>query len=204
MTITSALAFAFAMFVLAATPGPAFFAVTTRALTGGTVAGMGMVSGVILADLIYFSLALLGMAAVAETMGDTFIWIKIASGAYLVWMGFKLWSQAPSTEGEAQTTSARGYFKNTLEGLVVNLANPKAIIFFAAIVPSFVDLANLTGLDVAILMSIIVVVGIVTDGTYVLLAVRARRFLSSHKAQRRLNRIGGATLASVGVAVAIR
>lgn len=204
MTIASTLAFAFAMFVLAATPGPAFFAVTTRAITGGTISGMGMVVGVILGDLVYFSLALLGMATIAETMGDTFIWIKLAGGAYLVWLGFKLWFQAPTSLGEIQQTFSRGFLKNAMEGLVVNLANPKATIFFAAIVPSFVDLANLTSFDVAILISIIVIVGLLTDGFYVFLAAKARHFFRSHQAQIRLNRIGGATMASVGIVVATR
>lgn len=192
------------MFVLAATPGPAFFAVTTRAMTGGTLAGMGMVVGVILGDLIYFSLALYGMAKIAETMGDTFIWIKLAGGAYLFWMGFKLWFQTPAEARETQSFSARGFLKGVVEGLIVNLANPKAIIFFAAIVPSFVDLANLTGFDTVILISIITIVGLLTDGFYVFLAAKARNFFSSQKAQIRLNRIGGATLATIGVAIASR
>lgn len=204
MTVASTIAFAFAMFVLAATPGPAFFAVSTRALTSGTRSGMGMILGVLLGDLIYFSLALFGMASVAEGMGETFIWIKLAGGIYLVWMGYKLWFQAPISADETQTAPSTGLMKNIVEGLIINLANPKVIIFFAAIVPSFVDLVHLTGFDVAVLISIIMIVGLSVDTLIVLLAVRARRLLRTDTAQRRLNRLGGATLAGVGIAVAIR
>ena len=204
ITLPSLLAFSFAMFVLAATPGPAFFALTARSMSSGTVAGVGVVVGIAIADLIYFALALIGITALSEAIGNAFILVKIAGGGYLIWLGIQMWRAMPEQEGTATTAYSRRFLDNFLEGLAVNLTNPKAIVFFAALLPTFFYLPDIGIIDAFVLTMVIVIVGSSTDLIYVLLATRARKIMKSHRSQIVLNRIAGTTLIGVGATVASR
>lgn len=204
MSLASILGFTLAMAILAATPGPAFFVLMSRAMANGVKAGAGVLTGVIIADVIFLVLALLGMSAISQAMGEMFVLVKLVGGAYIVFLGYKMWMQKPVDPDEVGQSNGRGYFSSLLEGLVVNLTNPKAIIFFAALLPTFVDVARVTLMDGVILASIVILAGVLVDGSYILLAQKVSRWLRSKKAQRRLNRTGGATLMAVGIAVVTR
>lgn len=205
ISISSLLAFALAMFILAATPGPACFALTARSLTSGTIAGFGVVVGVGIADLIYFILALIGMTKLSEAVGSAFIMVKLAGGAYLIWLGIQMWNTKPVQDFSiASANSSRQFLDNVIEGLIVNLTNPKAIIFYAALLPTFIHLPDIGVIDALVLIAIIFLVGSTIDFAYVLLAARLRKWMTSERSQRLLNRIGGTTLIGVGTVVAIR
>ena len=204
MTFGAILGFALAMSILAIVPGPAFFVLINRAMSNGVVAGAGVLLGIILADLVYLNLALMGMSAISQAMGSFFVIIKIIGGLYIIWLGIKLWRQKPMASVEMGARVQQGFFKSFLEGLAVNLTNPKAIVFFAALLPTFVDVTSVTVMDGIILAGIVVLASIIIDGSYIMLAHRAARFFKSEKAQVRLNRIGGATLGAVGAAVISR
>ena len=204
ITATSIFAFAFAMLILAITPGPAFFSLTASSISSGVRAGAGVIAGIIVADLIYFAFALIGMSAISEAAGNAFIVIKLVAALYLVWLGVKMWKSELVTDLSNSSVSSPRFSKNFIEGLAVNLTNPKAILFFAALLPTFVNLAEITLVDAAVLMTIIVIVGGGTDLVYVLLAAYVRKGMRTIRAQRLLNRIGGATLIGVGAGVAAR
>ncbi len=204
MSLASILGFSFAMAVLAASPGPAFFILISRSMSSGAIAGAGVLAGVIVGDVVFLILALLGVSAVSQALGSLFIVVKLFGGAYIIWLGIKMWRQKPIAPDAVKIADKRGFSKGFTEGLAVNLTNPKAIIFFAALLPTFVDVASVTMMDGLILAGIVVGVGVLIDGSYILLATRAARLLRSEKAQTRLNRIGGATLAAVGAAVVAR
>lgn len=204
MTFTAAATFALAMFVMTITPGPGVFTITARAIHSGPLAAIGTMIGITLADVIYFVLAMLGMAQLSQTMGSAFIIIKIAGGAYLIWLGIKMWREKPIDDNAMASTSKRGFVSNFAEGLAVNLTNPKTIVFFAALLPNFIDLTALKAIDMLVFSVIIIVVGSITDLFYIMLASRARTLMKSPKAQKTLNRVGGTTLVTVGLAVATR
>ena len=204
ITVASIIAFAFAMFVLAVTPGPAFFSVTARTISSGPLAGVGVTVGIVVADLIYFSLALVGMSALTQALGDAFFVIKIVAAIYLVYLGIKMWGSKVMDETLTGSKTSSSFISYFIEGLAVNLTNPKAIIFFAALLPTFVDLTILTFIDSMILMGVVVFIGGGTDLVYVLLASRVRNKLKTPKAQIILNRVAGVTLIGVGAGVAAR
>ena len=204
LTITTLLAFAFAMFILVATPGPAFFVLTTRAISSGRRAGAGVVVGITIADLIYFTLALAGMTSLSASMGSAFVVIKFAGALYLIWLGVQMWRKKQTSVKLDQSKNSRGFLENVFEGLAVNLTNPKAIIFFAALLPGFVNLSAITFVDALILMLIITAVGGFIDLIYVLLAAQVRHAMQSPRAQRVMNRIGATVLVGAGVSVAGR
>ena len=95
MHLSVLLAFAAALAVAVAIPGPGIFAVVSCALGRGFREALALIVGVIAGDLVYFTLAVLGMAALARSMGELFIVIKLAGASYLIWLGVKLWRQPP-------------------------------------------------------------------------------------------------------------
>src|SRR5688572_28552370 len=149
MNLPILLAFTVALAIAVAIPGPGIFAVVSCALGRGFREALALIAGIILGDLLYFTLAVLGMAALARSMGEFFIVIKLAGAAYLIWLGLKLWRQPPTTlsaEGDP-LAPRRGFRRSMLGGLIVTLSNPKTIAFYAGLLPTFVDLEKLSAGD---------------------------------------------------------
>jgi threonine/homoserine/homoserine lactone efflux protein len=188
--------------VLGVTPGPAVFAVMARALASGLRPAFAFHLGVVAGDLVLMTLAIFGLAAVAQAMGPWFVVVRIAGGVYLIWLGWKLWTAPAAEPGLETVATASAFRRNVVDGFVLTLGNPKAIVFYAAFLPTFVDLAGVDGTDIAILAAVIAGVLTVTNMTYGLLAAQARRFLKSRRAMRNLNRGAGTMMVGAGVAVA--
>src|SRR5690349_20415760 len=122
------LGFAAALAVAVAIPGPGIFAVVSCALGRGFREALALITGIIVGDLVYFTLAVLGLAALARSMGGFFIVIKLAGAAYLIWLGVKLWRQPPAAMiVGGETAPQRGFRRSVLGGLVVTISNPKSI-----------------------------------------------------------------------------
>ena len=96
MSLETLLAFTLAMFLLAASPGPGFLMVVARALTGGFAAGLAAIAGLVVGDILFLVLAILGLSALAAVMGEFFLAVKVLGAAYLIWLGVKLWRSKPS------------------------------------------------------------------------------------------------------------
>ena len=202
MTLTSTLAFIVAVFVLGITPGPAVVAVTARALASGLRPAFAFHLGVVAGDLVLMTLAIFGLAAVAQALGPWFVVVRVAGGLYLIWLGIRLWMAVPQEPGLQQAAPGAAFRRNALGGFVLTLGNPKAIVFYAAFLPTFVDLAHLTRTDIAILAAVVAGVLTVTNMTYGLLAARARMLFKSRRAMRNFNRAGGTLMIGAGAAVA--
>jgi threonine/homoserine/homoserine lactone efflux protein len=203
VTLPTALALAAAVFVLGVTPGPGVFAGVARALASGLGPAVAFATGMVVGDIVLLLLVVFGLAAVAETMGELFLFVKIAGGAYLVWLGVKLWRAEPIPAGAGVETE-RGFWRNSLGGFALTLGNPKAILFYAAFLPSFLDLAGLDASGILITVAVVASVLFVVMMGYMLAAARARRLFQSARSMRRLNRGAGALLVGAGVAVATR
>lgn len=127
------------MAVFAVTPGPAnLFAVATGLQRGAAPALMGVV-GMNLATLVWFVAAGLGLFALIKAAPDVFHWAGILSALYIAWLGLtSLWAGARNTVQPLDAAAASGSEGRALaDGFAVQIANPKAIIFFTAVLPSF-------------------------------------------------------------------
>lgn len=199
-------AFAAALAIAVALPGPGIFAVVSCALGRGLRAALAMIGGIILGDLIYFYLAVLGMAALARSMGEFFIVVKFTGAAYLVWLGLRLWREKPAgpAAAEAPAPPAPGDGRNLAAGFLVTIGNPKSIAFYAGLLPTFIDLEKLSAGD-ALAMGVIVIllVGLI-PAAYAVAAASSRRFFRSPARMRLLNRTAGTMLIGSGVTVAAR
>lgn len=205
MGIESVLTLAVAVLLFGASPGPGIFAVVARALSAGFRPALALSAGLILGDLIWLAAAASGLAVVAQALGEFFIVLKIAGGLYLAWMGVKAWRARPlPLADEASPPAAQSLPATLAGGVAVTLSNPKAILFYLAILPTILDLDAITLPGLLTAGVVVVVVLLAVCGTYALLAARARALLRSEKAMRRLNRTSGALLIGAGVAVATR
>lgn len=132
-------AFLVAMFVMAITPGPAnLFAIATGMEKGKAAALRGVV-GMNCATLIWFVGSALGLGALIIAFPKAFHILALAGAAYLVWLGLKsIWAGIRNVESHASATVRAGR-SAFVDGFTVQIANPKALLFFTAVLPPFLD-----------------------------------------------------------------
>jgi threonine/homoserine/homoserine lactone efflux protein len=204
MSVYGLLTFCTVYVLAVATPGPGIAAVVARSLAHGFKGAPAFVAGFIVGDLTWFAIAATGLAALAKTAATVFVVIKWAGVAYLLYLAWKLWT-APAervavTGGDDRQHGWRAFGAS----LMLTLANPKAILFFLALLPTVVDLANMNTLAFIEISLVIATLMPAVLFTYVFLAARARELFTTPKAVRRLNRSSGVAMAGAAVVVATR
>ena len=204
MTIYGLLTFSAVYGLAVATPGPGVAAVLARSLSVGTRGAPAFIAGFMLGDLVWFAIAATGLAALARTAQSLFICIKWAGVAYLLFLAWKMWSASTRGVQVAAEQKPQRSWHAFLGSLALTLANPKAILFFLALLPTVVDLASLTATSFLEISLAILVVQPIVLGTYVLLASRARTLFTTPRAVRRLNRSSSVAMAGAAVVVATR
>jgi threonine/homoserine/homoserine lactone efflux protein len=203
MTITSAFALYSTMIALALIPGPGVIVVVARSLDSGLRQGLATAMGVLSGDFVFISLAVFGLAALAELMGNLFAVIKYIGAIYLIYLGFNLITAKPSTEDAQAPTSAK-HSTNFLVGLMTSMSNPKVILFYFSFFPAFLDLESLSLTDVAALFLIATFsVGAVMAG-YAYVAAKTKSSFSSSPKTQYLKIGSGALLMGGGVFIALR
>jgi len=198
------LLFSSALFIAAASPGPGIAAIVARVLGRGPKGAVAFSIGVALGDVVWLSFAVLGLAALAQSFHGVFLVIKYLGAAYLLYIAYKLWT-APAASQEVEANRAAEHpAKLFLAGLAVTMGNPKVMVFYLALLPTFLDLTRITVLGFAELaLATLTVLGVVFAG-YIVLAARARRLFTSPRAVRILNRATGTVMAGAAAAVAAR
>src|SRR5262245_24345319 len=124
--------------VLCFTPGPAVLLVVSLALTRGARAGLAGSLGILGANALYFILSATGIGAVLLASWQLSVLIKWLGAVYLIWLGLRMLlarSQAPLASDDAP----RPPMAPLRHGLITQGANPKALVFFTALLPQFVD-----------------------------------------------------------------
>lgn len=137
-------AFVATMAVLAITPGPAnVFSIATGMQRGKLAAVIGVV-GMTSATLVWFVAASLGLGALVVAFPAVFRWVSIGGGLYVAWLGLKALMRAWQDKVEAveTVTASRGKRGAYLDGFMVQIANPKAVLFFSAVLPPFLDVGR--------------------------------------------------------------
>lgn len=181
--------------------------VVSRAVALGRRAAFTTVLGNAVGVFAQVLLVAVGLGAIVERSIAVFTIVKLAGAGYLVWLGIRAvrhrreLANAFSETGAVPQTS-RSVFR---DGFVVGIANPKAIVFFAAILPQYV---NPTGaapqLQMLVLGLIFVLVALASDGVWALAAGTARGwFAHSPKRLTRLGVIGGTTMIGLGCQLAL-
>lgn len=203
MTIEYAVAFAIAMFLWTALPGPGLAVVVSRALGSGPRAGFAVITGLVIADFIFLGIAFIGLMAIATTMGPMFQALKYAGAAYLIWRGYRALVDADDP-AVVQAEADGALLRDIGLGLLATLGNPKAILFFGAILPTFVDMTTVGLVDFLVLAAIVAAISYLVYGGCIVLADRTLRHMASTKVTKRLKRATGMLLIGSGIVVATR
>jgi len=194
--------FLLAFFVMVVTPGPFVAAIAARSAAYGFRSGFAMAAGASMAEVVYVGLAIFGLAALAETHGWALEVLKYVGAAWLIWLGWKLVSGRAETFGGNGAMPPPGpAWKSFLNGLLLNLGNPKAALFYAAIFPGFFDMARIGWVDALVILAFTLPIGLASDLAYAGAASRARTLLRSPRALTRLNWGTGGVLMGAGVVI---
>ena len=145
------------MATLAAIPSASVALVIARSTTLGVANGLAVAGGIVLGDLVFIALALLGLSVVAEAMGSLFMIVKIIGGLYLMWLGYSLFSKAGVMKIKENKTNSRSIVASFIAGFILTLGDIKAIIFYASLLPVFVDLSAVQSSDILALIFIAVI-----------------------------------------------
>jgi threonine/homoserine/homoserine lactone efflux protein len=140
------------MITLAAIPSTSVALVVTRSATLGFSNGAAVSMGIVLGDMIFALLAILGLTALSEMMGAFFLVIKYAAGFYLIWFGITLIKSRARKYSFHNRSSGGGIFVSFFAGLFVTLGDIKAIFFYASLFPTFLDLSLLELSDVFVIL----------------------------------------------------
>jgi homoserine/homoserine lactone efflux protein len=196
MSIEVYLAYVAACILITLIPGPTVTLIIANSLTHGTRAGLLNVAGTQLGLLIMLGVLLVGLSSIIATMGWWFDWVRIAGAVYLIWIGWKL-LRANSGFGSVQKTpKPRGGF--FLQGLLVLMSNPKALLWFGAFIPQFVDPnGNYVG-QIVLLGLTAMATAALTDGAYAILGGRTGHIISAQRI-RLTQRLSGLFLIGGGV-----
>lgn len=185
-TVAPFIAYALALAVAAVIPGPGVAAVVGRSLGSSARGALPFVIGLALGDVVFLTIATLGLSVVAAAFAGVFTAVKIAGGLYLLFLAWRFWT-AGVDPARVERMGAQSAWMAGFSGLVVQLGNPKTVVFYLALLPNVVDLASVTLLDWAVLSALTMLMLLAVLMPYSLLAGRLRRVFASTVALRRLN-----------------
>jgi threonine/homoserine/homoserine lactone efflux protein len=199
------LLFAAAALVFLAIPGPSVFYIVTRSLVQGRRAGVVSMLGVQTGGLVHVVAAAFGLSALIASSAEAFTVVKYAGAAYLVLLGARKLLASGDEQVELESRDPSSLRRLFLHGVIVNVLNPKTALFFLAFLPQFVDpSAGPVAPQMLVLGTLLVGLGVLSDGTYALLAAGAgRRLRSAVSTRRLLERVSGGVFVGLGVVAAL-
>ncbi|GAB4394821.1 MAG: LysE family translocator [Kiloniellaceae bacterium] len=203
LDLTSLLIFAGALLVAAGSPGPSIAALVARVVTGGWRGVLPFLAAMWIGEAIWLSLAVWGLAAIAESLHLLFTVIKYLGVAYLIYLAWRMW-YAPVEVDDDALPRARSAGRMFAAGMAVTLGNPKIMVFYLALLPAIVDLKTVTLPGWLGLVATMFIVLAAIDFAWAGLAVQARRVLRSPRAVRAANRVSAGVMAGAAAAIASR
>ncbi len=204
MTLLEAMSLFGIMIVLAALPSASVALVVTRSATAGLAHGFAVSVGIVLGDLVFVLLAIAGLSVVAEAMGSVFVVIRYLGGCYLIWLGYSLCRASGDVLGSKNGKSNANLFNSFIAGFLLTLGDIKAILFYASLLPLFLDLSTLHSGEVftVVFITIIAVGGV--KAAYALLATKIAGAGKNRRYRHAIGKAGGAALIGAGSYVIIK
>jgi homoserine/homoserine lactone efflux protein len=201
MTLPTWLWFCLTETVLCFIPGPAVLLVLATALRRGFPSAAVAAAGILTGNTFYFALSATGIAAVIVASHALFSVLKWAGATYLVWLGLRMLISRATEHGAALQRSTGTAKRIFTRAFIVQTANPKALIFFIALLPQFIDPAGSVPWQILLLGISSVAIEFMVLSLYAALAARARTIAGAHVSGA-LERLGGATLIAAGARLA--
>ena len=183
-------------------PGPIVTLVMANSLSHGVRTGLFTAAGATLGSGILLMVGGFGMASLLTFLLDWLIWLRWIGAAYLIFLGIRQW-RAP-VHGPGETTSDAGSARIVfLHGFIVAITNPKTILFFVAFFPHFIDPDGHVGSQLSIMCATFLILAMILDSSYALLAGHVRSWLIGEKPGLICNQITGALLIMTGISLAL-
>ncbi|MDP9138566.1 MAG: LysE family translocator [Pseudomonadota bacterium] len=201
MELSALVIFAGALFVAAGSPGPSVAALVAQVLSHGARSVLPFLAAMWIGEAIWLSLAVFGLAYVAQAFQPVFAVLKYCGVAYLLYLAYRMWT-APTRVREEHLPGAGSSWRLFLTGMAITLGNPKIMVFYLALLPSIVDLAHISLIGWAWLTATMMLVLVTVDLAWALLAAYARRWFRSPRAMRIANRAGATALGGAAAAIA--
>jgi homoserine/homoserine lactone efflux protein len=195
--------FAVTELVLCLTPGPAVLTILAQALRHGPVRALWSILGIIAGNTLYFILSATSLGALLLASYELFFAIKWVGAAYLLWLGLRTFFERGSKLAVEAAPSARGGALGLFtHAFVVQVANPKALLFFSALLPQFVDPTLAIAPQMLVLALCSVVIEFSVLFFYASLAAQATRLAVRPRFAAITNRIAGTFLIGAGIGLA--
>ncbi len=192
------LAYCFAVAILVLMPGPVVTLVVANSFSHGSRSGLATVAGASIGNAILLGVTAVGLVGFFALLSEIFEVVRWAGAAYLIWLGVKAW-RAHGAQGlaivPAAKRSSRAVF---VQGFLIAITNPKAIVFYIAFLPQFVDSHLPAGPQLVVMIGTMIVMALLSDSAYALLAGHARGWFTAPGWHRLQSRITGTLLIGVG------
>lgn len=186
-------------------PGPAVLSVMSQAARGGVRASLPGMAGLQLGSLLFFIAVGTGLATLLATMTTAFTLLRLAGALYLAWIGLNLLTASLRRKKSRATDSAPVMASPGQlfgQGLLIQLTNPKALLFCSALLPQFLDPQRPMFGQIAVLFAITSVVDVTSMLAYATVATRSARRFRASSASVWLERLLGAALIGFGARLA--
>lgn len=201
-TLATLIPFTIAAFVVTIVPGITVSAVVSTALARGLVAGLWLELGAQLARLSMVVLVAVALAAITSVIHAAFDVIKFAGAAYLLWIGWGYLTRHHALALDRAETAVSP-LRQVVSGFLVLWGNPKAVIFFGAFLPQFVNPQYPAWPQVMVLGLIEMGAALITDSGYILISAYARQALTGKRIEL-VNRIAGVIIMAAAVWLAMQ
>lgn len=197
MNLIEALTLLLVMLTLAAMPSSSVALVLARSVSAGRLSGAFCALGIVAGDLVFIAMALVGMSIVAEWLGAFFSVVKYCAGAYLIWLGFRLLKPEPSATAPG-ANRASSFAADFSAGLLLTLGDVKAILFYASLFPTVVDMKSIGPWDIALITTITAVAVGGVKLAYAMFASTIVDSLRGRLASEAPRRLGGVVMIGCG------
>lgn len=200
------LAFSLTCLIVIAIPGPSVLFVVGRALAHGRRTALASVLGNVTGVQVVAVSVALGVGALVQRSALAFTVVKLAGAAYLAWLGVQAVRHRRSLGAALEAGPGRvGGWRAVAEGFTVGVANPKAYVLFAAVLPQFADrAAGHVPLQLIILSMVSLPIGLICDSAWGLTASAVRSwFATSPKRLELVGGLGGLAMIGLGLSLAL-
>lgn len=201
MQLSTWLLFLVVTFIAVISPGPAILLSISNSIRFGIskviLSSFGNICGLFLLSTV----AIFGLGAVLKTSPSVFLIIKIIGAAYLIYLGIRQWrSNTIFFDGiEKKASQKKSNQRFFIEGFLIAMTNPKAILFFTALFPQFINTEQALAQQFLIMTFTFMIISFVSLVGYGVLAVRAKHWLSTGQRAKWFNRILGGLFVAIGL-----
>ncbi|MCT9074598.1 LysE family translocator [Cupriavidus gilardii] len=186
--------------IAAALPGPAQGALFARVISRGAASASTFIVGMVAGNAVWLLAAIFGLSALAVRFATVFVAIKWLGVMFLLYMAWRLWRSDGNRMAQQPERSGSGF----IAGAFLTLGNPKAMVFFGAVLPQAFDMTALSAGQIALILALGVAVDFSVQLFYLMLARQARSFISSPKRVRIADRTAAAMMAGCAGAIAVK